>query len=44
MSLVARDDRTDAEMMMPGMRTSLFMVLAVKSRNCSMLSPVRREI
>lgn len=26
---------------MPGMRTNLFMVFAVRSRNCSMLSPDR---
>lgn len=40
-SLVARDERTEAEMTIPGIRTSLFMVLAVRSRNCSMLRPDR---
>lgn len=40
-SLVAREDKVEAEMTIPGMRTSLFMVFAVRSRNCSMLRPER---
>ena len=38
-SFVARADRTEAEMTMPGIRTSLFMVLAERSRNCWRFSP-----
>lgn len=34
-----REERTDAEMTIPGMRTSLFMVFAVRSRNCCRLRP-----
>lgn len=38
-SLVALDDKTEAEITIPGIRTSLFMVFADKSRNCWRLSP-----
>lgn len=41
---MARDDNTDAEMTMPGTRTSLFMRLAVRSRNGSKFSPERNVI
>jgi len=36
---MARDERTEADITIPGMRTSLFIVPAVRSRNCSMLRP-----
>lgn len=36
---MAREERTEADMTIPGMRTSLFIVLAVRSRNCNMLRP-----
>lgn len=36
---MARDERTEADMTIPGMRTSLFKMFAVRSRNCSMLRP-----
>lgn len=33
------EERTEADMTMPGMRTSLFIVSAVRSRNRCMLNP-----
>ena len=36
---MARDERTEADITIPGMRTSLFIVFAVRSRNCNMLRP-----
>lgn len=36
---MARDERTEAEMTIPGIRTSLFIMFAVRSRNCNMLRP-----
>lgn len=38
-SFVAREDKTEAEMTIPGMRTSLFMVFAERSRNCCKFKP-----
>ena len=38
-SFVAREDRTEAEMTIPGMRTSLFIVFAERSRNCCRFKP-----
>lgn len=36
---MAREDRTEAEMTIPGMRTSLFIVFAERSRNCCRFKP-----
>lgn len=38
-SFVDREERTEADITMPGIRTNLFIVLAVRSRNWSILRP-----
>ena len=43
-SFVDLEERTEADITMPGIRTSLFMVFAVRSRNRCMLKPERMVI